>query len=516
MKTVQRPIYQKYRWDRVSPANFLSPVNFKGENFDKAPALGFRGTMSRAEMVRRKWITEEDEIESISTNDGRTVNEENEDGQHQPEDDILEYTLMYYRPSEYLASKKDCREIWRMIWVGDKEAPVRDEPLPWQEYVPATREWVGVTKFPLRVCTLVYVSDTSLPPSDSEMGRPQVRELNRSRTQMMLQRDRSVPMRWVDTNLVDEDIIVQMRRAVVQDFIPTQGPGDRAFGEISRASYPRESFEFNNVLGTDLNQTWSSGPNQQGTDTVGSTTAAEAGIIQQNYSVNLKHQRAKVLEWILGGAEVTLDLMQMFQEIPKYVPFGAPGQEQSLALWTSKQVPGKYLFSARPDGAVDIDASQKRADSLNRYKLLRRDERCNPDELLLDVIESHGMSHKVLLPPAQPEAPKPKPPTFSLNGDDLANPLAVALIMEAIPSITPDKIKAAKLVMSDCGIPVAPKFPMPPEAPDFAPELGPSPGPPLPNGQSHPHLGNPEQIQPTDQRFERNSESNAGNTGNQL
>jgi hypothetical protein len=515
---VKTPVYQKIDWNRISPRDFLSPVDFKGSNWGKAPWLGYKDRLPRVELERRAWITAEDDLEVTTAQTDRTVNETNEDGDHDLAESLVEFLVVYYRPHLFRADKSDCRELWRIIWVTGKDEPVKDEPFASQVYSSKTNEWVGVTTFPIKPCTLTYISDESLPPSDSEMGRPQVRELNRSRSQMLQQRDRSLPLRWADVTTVDEEVLAQLRLGVIQDFIPTQGPGGNSFGEIARANYPRESFEFMRIYAGDLDESWSSGSNQMGFNAPGDQTAEEARIVQGNASVSLEHQRAKVLAWILEGAETTLDFMQVHYTLPKYVPFAPPGSEQKLARWTQQDVPGKYLFSARPDGAVRIDANQKKVESLNLYKLVRRDELVDPRPLLSDVFETHVKDPAQMVPPPKPPEPPPpmKPPTLSFKGEDMANPLAVALLLKTT-GVMPEDIQAARMLMAECGIPVPPTLTVPDKpAPPPPPGAPPAGGPPQENGQSAPHLGLPEQVQPIDQRYERNPEANAQSADNQL
>lgn len=504
MQTVQQPLYQRIEWNAVDPSDFLYPQTFTKISWRKAPWLGHRFRLSRAEAVRKGWIKDDDRAGSAENT--KSVNSKSDERGSRDDDGSIACTRVFYRPAFFESKEIDCRKIKVIVWAegtDDPSKPVLHEDFKWQKYVPETRDWVGMTDFPLKPVTLTHISGQAVPPSDTEMARGTVRELNRSRSQMIQQREYSKPIRWYDVNMVDEDIVEQMRRGTWQDMIPTQGPGDRVIGEVARASYPRETWDFDQVFNHDLDEVWAQGPNQGGFEASGTTSATEAEITQKNFSVGIEHQRAKTLKWFLECAEGTLDLIQMFFEDEQFVPFTKQGGEQVLVGWDKDRVPGKYVFEARPDAAVRLDVSQKKANILNLYKLIRQDPRVNPDYILGQLFEANDLDpSEAFAPPAKPEEPKPKPATFSFKGDDLANPMAVALIQKVTP-IESQEIQAARLLMADCGIPVAPAAIVPDTTHvDAGPPAGDAQGPP--NGQSAPHPGITSEVTPLNRRYEQN------------
>jgi hypothetical protein len=250
---------------------------------------------------------------------------------------------------------------------------------------------------------------------------------------------------------------------------------------------------------------WSSGPNQGGYEASGSTSATEAEITQRNFQVSLEHQRAKVLKWFLLTSECVLDLIQMFFTIEQYVPFTKLGGEKVLEAFDRERVPGKYVFSARPDAATRVDVSQKKTEANNRYKVMRRDELVNPQRLIADVFEASDVDPTEGFAQPQPPAPPvPKQPTFSFKGEDLVNPMVVAIIQELM-HLDSTKIQAARLMMADCGVPVAPATMVPDslEVEQQAP-----PGAPSPNGKNPGHPGLQPEPTPVNQRYEKSENPN--------
>jgi hypothetical protein len=501
--TVKKPIYQKVEWTRIDPADFLFPLSFNGIDWERAPWLGHNFRITRAEAERRGWLKPGERAGGSEA--AKSVNEQYEQTSHRDDSESVRGTRLWVRPYLFDAKEKDCRKLRVIVWLDGKENPVMDEDFPWQKYSQESKEWVGMTTFPLKVLTLTHISGQAIPPSDSEIGRPQVRELNRSRTQMLLQRDRSNPLRWFDVNLVDADVVEQIRRGTWQDMIPTQGPGHNAIGEVARASYPRESYEFQNVFEKDLDNAWSMGPNQGGYEASGATSATEAEITQRNYQVSLEHQRAKVLKWFLAGAEATLDIIQVFFTIEKYVPHVKTGGETVLEAFDRERVPGKYTFSARPDAATRVDMGQKKAEALNRYKLMRRDELVNPQRLIADIFEASDVDPtEGFAPPPQPTPPVPKQPSFSFKGEDLVNPMVVAIV-QRLMNIEAKEIQAARLMMADSGVPVAPATTLPDTQ---QVEEAAAPGAPPINGKNPGHPGLPPEVTPINQRYSENGSTN--------
>jgi hypothetical protein len=507
----ERVVYQCYYAKRVSPNQFLFPADFVGSDWQKAEWLGYDGRITLAEAKRRQWV--DDSYETECGDKLETVNDTTDEKGKEQIGKYVKYAEVFYRPYFTDPNEKDPRKIHHLVLVDGKDAAVKDEPLKWQQYNQESRSWVGLTTFPIKVLTLTTVSDQAIPPSDSEIGRPQVNELIKSRSQMLMQRDRSLPLRWFDANQFDEDIAERIRKGTYQDMIPVNGPGDQVVGEIARANYPRENFEFQNVITHDLDEGWSMGPNQQGFATPGDTSATEANIIQSASNVRLDYERARVLRFFLEVAEAVGALMQLFQDDQKWIEVVGQNGATSLQSWDKTKIRGDYIFEAKPDAAVRVDVGQKRVEGLNLYKLLRRDPMVNGQALVSDILELHGFDPtRVMVPPPPPEK-KPAALRFTYKGEDLANPVVVALIQKNSPEpLTPADIQAALALQTMAGIPAMPPQMMPlpqpgqngqPPSPEQLAADGAAPGPVAE------HPGIPEQVDPLGQRYERNPNQGA-------
>lgn len=508
-QTVARPIYECFYANRISPAHFLWPIEFIESDWQKASWLGREGYMPLAEAQRRKWVGAD--AKGVSINDSEWLLSMDDNViRNKSTDQFVKYVVIYYRPHDFDAEEKDPRKIKQVILIdeggehGTKK--VFDEDFKWQKYDPATRKWIGMTQFPIKVMTITYISDQAIPPSDSEIGRPQVKELIRARTDMQMQRRHSIPLRWYDVNMVDPMIGDRLRKGKWLDMIPMNGPGEHAIGEVARAQYPQQNFEFNKIAQTDLDKGWSMGDSQQSIATPGDTTAEEVRAMNQSLNVRLDFERSWVLRFFMQVAEGVAQLMQLFCDDEDYVWVVGEQGKQEMMAWNKQVISGEYVFEAKPDSQLRLDVTQERNQSLNLYKLLRKDPLINPTGLVQQLLEVHGLDPAKGMAPQEPPKPEPPKVSYSFKGEDLMNPLVVAVMQKGPTPITVQDIQAAQqLLQSATALPM-PQQPMP--------EGQPAEG--APTGANPEHPGVPEQVEELDRRFVKSGTSVEGSRDSSL
>lgn len=505
MTTVERPIYKCYKWRRISPAAFLWPAEFSGSDWDEAPWLGYESWMLLEEAKKRFNLPADfkaGETKPSLLSEDITEGE----GRAKANDTYVKLQTIIYNAYLYHEESKHPEHLRRLVFVEGHEKPVLDEDLPWQQYVepsivdakfdeqgnetePAREipgHYIGVRKNPIRVETLTYVSDLAIPPSDSKVGRSQVKELVKSRSQMIRQRERSIPVRWFDTNRLDPQIGERLKRGEWQDMIPVNGPGERVIGEVSRAQWPRENFEFQNVIGQDLDRGWSLSNNQLATQSGENRSATEAKIIQSASQIRLEYEKTRVARFVLGGVEVLAGLVQIFTDTTDYIEIVGPDGNKKLETWDRSTVNIDVAFDIVPDSADRIDPSVRQERILKLYNLAANDPTINREALTKELVESYGMDPSVVM--KKPEPPKEEPPNVSyrFSGEDMLNPMAVALMLKANPDLGPDQIKAAAMMIKD-SIAAMQGAPPPPAGP---------PGVPMPGGPPQEAIEPPELQEP--------------------
>jgi hypothetical protein len=470
MIQVPRLASRRFYWKRISPALFLWPAEFTGSNWDEAPWLGREYFLTLAQAKQRfklpaDWEPKESAKPELVSD--RVRNETSK----QYGTSYVKVQEIWYKACEYDESVARPDALRRLTFVDSYEHPVEHEAPEWQEWVDAQEavpegppgpdgnpttpprpeipgHFRGIRKFPIRVETLTYVSDTSIPPSDSEAGRPQVREMIKSRSQMIRQRDHSIPLRWYDVNRVDDAVIQNFRNGVYQDFIPMNGTGDRAIGEVARANYPRENFEFTNVIGADLDRSWALSNNQLATLTDTERSATEVKQVGAAADTRLFYEKDKINNYIVGGVEVLYSLMQLFMDEPAWVTVVGQDGADVLKQATPDMFQAEYEFEFVPDSSDRVDQTTKLDKTLKAYNLLGGSPGINRQELERQVIVDLGLDpQKIIAPPPEPQPEKPNI-SYRFGGEDMLNPIALALLLKS-EQVTPEEIKAAAMVLQD-------------------------------------------------------------------
>lgn len=486
---VPRPVDSRYTLLRISPADLLWPLGFTGSDFDNAPWLGRSGRMSWAEAQNRFNLTD-DEKEEIVGKDERgpqdrlTVDADKE----KADDDILvSFDEIFYKDYQYDKDAKSYTTIHHLIFINGKEEAVLDEPWKGQRVEPSQDpngqpELVGAQKFPIRVLTLTYISDETIPPSDTAIGRAQVNEINLGRTQMILQRKHSIPVRWFNPDRVPYEVQQSLMRGTWQNMIPLQGDGTRSIGEIARASMPQEDFTFYQTAKGDLYDTWQIGPNQQGNFGRGRQSASEANIVQQNTDSRTARERAKVTKFVTTIAEVLGGFLCLFEDPASF------GEGFSPTL--SK----KLCYSILADSTVLLDSNQRRERIEQFINFAAKSGFVNIEPVLREYASLSGLDPNMAIQKPQPS--QPDTPTFSYRFtgiEDLSNPLALAFALKSGQAPDPQLIEQAKKLIelsvtppppqqAGAGAPGAPGMqgPQPPNAP-----IPPAPQP-APVGEANP------------------------------
>lgn len=251
--TVPHVVAHRYTLTRISPSDLLWPINFTGSDWDNAPWIGRSGRISWALAMRRFNLTDADKDlilgEERTTLDRLTHDVDKDKLQA---DELVGFDEIFYKEYQYNPAAKSFDAIHHLIFMNGKDIPVVDEIWKGQQIDPSSNQIIGSQKSPLRILTLSYITDETIPPSDSAVSRPQINELNKSRTQIMMQRERSIPIRWYDVNRIDPMIGQALMRGTWQNMIPVQGQGTNVIGEVPRSAMPPENFEIDRIVKSDL------------------------------------------------------------------------------------------------------------------------------------------------------------------------------------------------------------------------------------------------------------------------
>lgn len=495
---VEQVVYKGFYTKRLSPGALLWPSEFMSSDWTQATWLAYECWEPVADVKRRygKKIPESFKGSQggptlLSKDIQRFPRRQSADGDTEnPADDGTRYakiTTVWYKAACYDENAPHPEHLRTIVFVDGVDEPVEEGDSDWQVWVDPQPEqpalgpdgqpqvgpdgqpvmqpavpghYLGLKRFPIVVGTLTYISDFATPPSDSQAARPQVREMIRSRSQMIRQRDHSVPVRWYDVNRLDELVVQRLQNGEWLDMIPVNGPGERVIGEVARASYPRESFQFASVIANDLDRTWSMSNVQLGLPNSSERSATEVQTTANANAVRLDYEKDRVAQYVTEVAEVLFSLMQRFLDDTDYVQVVGPDGVERLEAINAQAISGDFAFDFKADSSDRVDVISRQNSLLKLYNLAANSPSLARQAIEKELIESFGFDPAKFQVQPQQKGPEPPNISYRFSGEDLLNPMAVAVMLKSGHDIGPDDIKAAAMMIKDSvasvqGLPMA-------------------------------------------------------------
>lgn len=447
-------VRQLYFWNRTPPKMFLYPPTFIGSDWDTSPWLGYKFRVARPIAIRRYGLTE-NEAQSTGTpdlNKDLVASDVSRSDAQSMESDTVELVEIWYRACDVNPDIGDPEIIYQLVMLKDRERPLVHRESPYQK-IENGKLVQGMRGYPIHPLTLRYVSDQAIPPSDCSVSRDQVDELSRGRTQMIDQRDRSVPLTMYDTSRVPSESIQKYLKGDTQELIgvPSFDAASPPIVGINKGQFPRENFTFNDIVNRDIAEAWALGSNQLGVDTDTRRTATELSLMQAATDTRMDKERVRVLRWFSKGCEKLLALIQMFADDQEFVQIVGPDGLVAMQQWDKTAIAGTFAITLAPDSSQRVDAVSKKKEAIDIFKMFGNDPLINQVELRKSIFRTLGMDANKLVMQPQPKPPEKPQVSVSLKGEDLA-------------PIVPQYMNVAAL-LSVLGIGMAPPQPMamPPE-----------------------------------------------------
>jgi hypothetical protein len=263
-------------------------------------------------------------------------------------------------------------------------------------------------------------------------------------------------------------------------------------GEVARANYPRENHQFVGVIGSELDRAWSLSNNQLAMPNATERSATEVNAVSSAGAVRLDYEKARVNRFVAGIAEVLWSLMCRYSTGPDYVEIVGPEGAEALVAFEASAYTGSFAFEFVPDSGDRLDARTRQDQILALYNLAANSPSLNRAELERELVVAHGLDPARFIkepPPKEPEAPNI---SFRFGGEDMINPIAVAVMLRT-NQVTPEEIKAAAMLIQDAMVKAAtPQVDMlhggVPVGPGGAPPVPAAPAPVTPPEPNEPIL----------------------------
>lgn len=442
MVPVEEPVpnivFQRYFWERLSPAQVRLPDGWSSSVYDKAPWIAY--AFEEDEVVLKKQYKVPDSVKlKTSTKDDEDLKLRSERrDQSRSKVGKIKGCVIWYKASLFDPSISHPLRLRQLVICDGYDQPLVHRDSPYQKL--SSGQLTGMIGFPIHMGALRYVSDTAFPDSECTISRASNEELNKGRTQMMQQRDRSIPMRYASlTKLGGEKGLEKIRKGIVQGLIPLTDfdPAKPPIGVVALSSFPRENFTFNDYLDRDLGQIWAMGANQLGQENEDQRTATEVAKIDQWATTRLDKERRMMLAYFIAGVRKLAALIQLFATDTEYIQILGGTDQQRLVAWNKDVIQGKYAFTIRPDSSIRIDQAQAQTRILKLYEQLGKDPNVRRTELLKEVCRQWNLDPAKVVVEQLPEK-GPDPASLTMRLDPIALsvqnpnfPLYYAMLKEA-------------------------------------------------------------------------------------
>lgn len=457
------PIWSRRFISAVSSKKLLVPDDFHDTDFDAAPFLTIKGSMAVSKMRRLKWTIPADFQGSAQQDEAVYKHADVQDST----DPLGEYTETWYRASLFDEDVFN-PELYRcLILVKGIDTPVWYVDSPYQTL---TKEGAltddSLIGNPIHVGTLRDLIDSAYVPSDLVVGEQLSTEVNKFRTDLIRNRRARKPITLFDTGGLDQTIISKIEKNEGPIGVPA---GSLAAGKdnlmvvISPGTEPRDNYTAQDYAEKDWEQALGVSANQTGQFSKSKRTATEVRTVQGNSSARADTEKDRIRDYVIAAVrkiDVILQRTATQQDLQKVLGL------QGAVLWEQwRALPGKYGYTILPDAGQHTDAQELRAQTLDEYNLLRKDERVNTDELLKKVARVLGYDPATFVAPAQEKQAEPIKLALSFNGQDVILPasgrLLLDLLTESGVKLSPDTISMLSATHAEQGATLDPQTGLP-------------------------------------------------------
>lgn len=431
---------ESYFWEEFPTEDLLLPVDFVGSRFDRAAWLGMKFEMDFAQAKKAYGLSDDFAATIQTPRETLSTDRQSREGGalKQVEGYEIWYKAAVFAPDEDPLPK----QIKQLVLIKGHNTPVKHENSPYQwlgdgeEGRPNDGKLHGMEGYPIHPLTLRFLPGSGYPVSDVGIARPISEEISWGRTQMVQFRNRAMPMRWYNREILTKETLAKLEKGEMMSNIGIDGNGNEQIGIVALQQFPRDNYQFNEIGEKDLRDTWAIRPATVETEGRTATEVRDATAVSD---VRLDKERTKFLRWFTSGAAKFASLLQQFKDDAAYVEIvGADGQK-ALQAWDRKAVQGEFVFTAKPDSALRLDADVERRQAANLYNLIGRDPNVRRTELLKALLTKHGLDPDKIVVETPPAEPKPEPPKISLalKGEDLVNPQVLGILAQLGIEIMP-------------------------------------------------------------------------------
>jgi hypothetical protein len=284
---------------------------------------------------------------------------------------------------------------------------------------------------PIHMDAIRDLPDSAYVPSDLVVIEQLSEEVNKFRTELMLNRRGRRPKEFISEGLGAEII-----GKITRNEGPTAVPDDflvdgkmRGYAVEQGGTEPRDNYTAQEKCEQDLESAVGLSPNQAGNFQRTKRTATEVRQVSGNSAARAETDKDRVREYVARLVRKYDALVQRTATEAEVIK--VLGQQGAALYAEWGKLPGKYAYKIQPDSGQYIDAKEYRAFWLQLYELTRKDPLANGAEVLRGLYRASSLDAGKMVP-ADATKEKPDQPKVSISfqaENALMNPAEMQLLL---------------------------------------------------------------------------------------
>ena len=449
-------VWEEFFWTQISPKASLVPADAKNTKYDKGPWLGYDFRRPTSQLKRDHGLP--DDWSGSDVSDGKKPYFEPLSDQPENTEPMGAGSKIWYRAYTRDPQVTHPDVIRELVLLEGMDTPVVHRNLPYQTIGDTGRltpdSMIGFPLHPLAIRTL---TDSPYTAADCTLTSALTRELNKSRTQNMRQRDASKLHILMDVGKVTPEVRDKIGQGNEPTFIPVEtGALDsgKMFEQAPRVEQGRESFLIQQIIESDRAKVLGIDANQVGVGNRATKTATEVSNVQKNSDARFERERMQATRWFLRGVQKLSAVVLRYGD---RLAVEILGPERGQAWVQAKQqgAIARFKFRTVMDSGNYVDIGERTRQDVQTYNLRAKDPMTNRGVLLERIASDLGLDGGKWIV-TQPPEQKPEPPNVSISvkPEDLDRALPSYEATYAL--LTAAGVKGLPAPLYQNGVPVQP------------------------------------------------------------
>lgn len=450
-QVVDVPVHEEFQWFRFSAAKLGIPHDWRSTDYDKAPYLFMEFVETLNDQARKRYRLPAD-FQPNATTDDLVINA----GEKSPSAgnaSLLKGVEVWLHAAEYDGTVANSQLFRRLVLIeGLMDRPAIYENSPYQtvgqdgRLTPDSMIGNPIHPITLRVC-----SDEAWIKADSAFTDPLVRQENTWASQDIKLRDSNIARFFHAESIKTAVDNLQNANTGQGVAVPDDKMAlgvDKLIAPIPHLENAQSDVQGRAHLKRAIDETLGIGANQAGALNSTVRSATEVATVSANVSVRLKAEQNILLRRFLMGVRKFDALVQRYMTDIGYVEILGANGAKRLQAFDQHVLSGRYAYNAKIDSQLSNDPEKRQKNVLDYTNFMAKSAYVNQKGLAEHVTLEYGYDPGELVSDPPPPAPDKPNVSFRFSGDDLINPVAVAVMVQSGIKITAEMIQQAQQLIA--------------------------------------------------------------------